>query len=123
MDVGPSGGIGSWTSTTRRLAVRFIPSIVSGRPARAQAGEVMASLPTLKWVTQLPRLQPRAPDSNKGMFGRILVVAGSRGMSGAAVLCASAALRSGAGLVRLAVPAEVLPIVASANPCYLTAPL
>src|SRR5262245_720299 len=44
-------------------------------------------------------------------------------MSGAAVLCAGAALRGGAGLVRLAVPQEVLPIVAGANPCYLTAGL
>jgi ADP-dependent NAD(P)H-hydrate dehydratase len=44
-------------------------------------------------------------------------------MSGAAVLCASAALRGGAGLVRLAVPEELLSIVAGANPCYLTASL
>jgi NAD(P)H-hydrate epimerase len=44
-------------------------------------------------------------------------------MSGAAVLCASAALRGGAGLVRLAVPEGILNIVASANPCYTTAPL
>jgi len=77
----------------------------------------------LELVTWLPRLGPRAADSNKGSFGKVLVVAGSRGMSGAAVLCASAALRGGAGLVRLAVPAELLPIVAAANPCYLTAPL
>src|SRR5262249_33611193 len=35
----------------------------------------------------------------------------------------SAALRGGAGIVRLAVPQEVLPIAAAANPCYLTAPL
>jgi NAD(P)H-hydrate epimerase len=62
-------------------------------------------------------------DSNKGTFGRVLIVAGSRGMSGAAVLCAGAALRGGAGLVRLAVPEGILPIVASANPCYTTAPL
>jgi NAD(P)H-hydrate epimerase len=41
-------------------------------------------------------------------------------MSGAAVLAASAALRTGAGLVCLAVPRELLPIVAAANPCYLT---
>src|SRR6516164_8872478 len=74
-------------------------------------------------VTQLPALKPRPADSNKGSYGRILIVAGSRGMSGAAVLCASAALRGGAGLVKLAVPGEVLPIVAAANPCYLTAPL
>jgi ADP-dependent NAD(P)H-hydrate dehydratase len=74
-------------------------------------------------ITQLPVLPPRPPDSNKGNFGRVLVVAGSRGMSGAAVLCASAALRGGAGLVKLAVPEGILPIVAAANPCYLTAPL
>ena len=72
-------------------------------------------------VTQLPVLAARAADSNKGTFGRVLVVAGSRGMSGAAVLCASAALRGGAGLVYLAVPEEIQPLVAAANPCYLTA--
>jgi NAD(P)H-hydrate epimerase len=74
-------------------------------------------------ITELPRLEPRAPDSNKGSYGRILVIAGSRGMSGAAVLCASAALRGGAGLVKLAVPQEIWPIVAAANPCYTTFPL
>jgi NAD(P)H-hydrate epimerase len=74
-------------------------------------------------ITQLPALLPRRGASNKGDFGKVLVVAGSRGMSGAGVLCASAALRGGAGLVRLAVPREVLPIVAAANPCYLTAAL
>jgi ADP-dependent NAD(P)H-hydrate dehydratase len=73
--------------------------------------------------TDLPFLPPRPADANKGSFGRVLVVAGSRGMSGAAVLCASAALRGGAGLVRVATPGEVLPIVAAANPCYMTLPL
>lgn len=74
-------------------------------------------------VTELPRLTRRAPDSNKGDFGKVLIVAGSRGMSGAAVLCGSGALRGGAGLVTVAVPENILPIVASGNPCYLTAPL
>src|SRR5437764_10749543 len=74
-------------------------------------------------VTDLPRLAPRSPDGHKGDIGRVLVVAGSRGMSGAAVLCASAALRGGAGLVRTATPTEVLPVVAAANPCYMTLPL
>ncbi len=71
----------------------------------------------------LPQLPPRPRDAHKGDFGRLLVVAGSRGLSGAAVLCASAALRGGAGLVRLATPAGILPIVAAANPCYMTAAL
>ncbi|HKI35158.1 MAG TPA: NAD(P)H-hydrate dehydratase [Gemmataceae bacterium] len=74
-------------------------------------------------VSAVPSLPPRAPDSHKGDFGRVLVVAGSRGMSGAAILCATAALRGGAGLVRVAVPADVLPVVAGGNPCYMTAPL
>jgi NAD(P)H-hydrate epimerase len=81
------------------------------------------ALPTVEVVTAVPALPPRPPDSNKGSFGRVLVVAGSRGMSGAAVLCGSAALRGGAGLVYLAVPQGVWPQVATANPCYLTAPL
>jgi len=72
-------------------------------------------------VTGLPVLPPRPPDSNKGDFGRVLVIAGSRGMSGAALLSGSAALRAGAGLVRVAVPQEVLPIVAAGNPCLMTA--
>ena len=74
-------------------------------------------------ITQLPVLPPRSVESNKGDFGRVLVVAGSRGMSGAAVLCGSAALRGGAGLVTVAVPEDILSIVATGNPCYLTAPL
>ncbi len=82
-----------------------------------------STLPTMELVHDVPVLPPRAADSHKGTFGRVLVVAGSRGMSGAAVLCGSAALRGGAGLVQVAVPREILPIVAAANPCYLTAPL
>jgi ADP-dependent NAD(P)H-hydrate dehydratase len=77
----------------------------------------------VEMVSQLPRLAPRAADSNKGDFGRVLVVAGSRGMSGAAVLCGMAAMRGGAGLVRIALPEGILPIVAAVNPCYMTAPL
>jgi hydroxyethylthiazole kinase-like uncharacterized protein yjeF len=75
---------------------------------------------SIEMVTTLPSLPPRAPDANKGQFGRVLIVAGGRGMSGAPVLCGSAALRSGAGLVRVATPAEVQPIVAAGNPCYMT---
>jgi ADP-dependent NAD(P)H-hydrate dehydratase len=79
--------------------------------------------PTPDVIREVPRLAMRDPDANKGDFGRVLIVAGSRGMSGAAVLCASAALRGGAGLVRVAVPAGIMPIVAAGNPCYMTLPL
>lgn len=79
--------------------------------------------PNFEVVATLPTLLSRPADSNKGSFGRVLVIAGSRGMSGAAVLSASAALRGGAGLVYLAVPKEIQPIVAAANPCYITVAL
>ena len=74
-------------------------------------------------ITTLPRLQPRCADAHKGDFGRVLIVAGSRGMSGAAVLSGSAALSSGAGLVTVACPENIWPIVAGGNPCYMTLPL
>src|SRR5687767_10214406 len=62
----------------------------------------------------------RAPESHKGDFGRVLIVAGSRGRTGAAHLAAIGALRSGAGLVTVATPRSCLPIVASMGPEYMT---
>ena len=55
-------------------------------------------------IETMPSLPPRPRDSNKGLFGSVLVIAGSRGMAGAAALCGAAALRSGAGLVKIATP-------------------
>ena len=74
-------------------------------------------------VTEIPRLRPRAADGNKGSYGKVLVIAGSRGMAGAAILAGSAALRAGAGLVQVAVPEAIADVVASAQPCYMTAAL
>lgn len=71
-----------------------------------------ASLPFRRW-----------PDSNKGLFGHILVVAGSVGKTGAAVMASLAALRTGAGLVTIATPEPALPVVAAAHPEYMTEPL
>ena len=62
----------------------------------------------------------RAADSHKGDFGRVLIVAGSVGRSGAAHLAAIGALRSGAGLVTVATPRSCLPIVAAMAPEYMT---
>lgn len=65
----------------------------------------------------------RRPASHKGDYGHALIVAGSRGKTGAAVLAASGALRVGAGLVTVATPDDVLPIVASSLPEMMTEPL
>jgi NAD(P)H-hydrate epimerase len=55
----------------------------------------------------------RKVDSNKGDYGKVLVIAGSSGMMGAAVLTANAALRTGSGLVTLCVPDKIKDIVNS----------
>src|SRR5436190_5735803 len=77
----------------------------------------------VEFVTTLPHLAPREADSNKGDFGRVLVVAGSRGMAGAAILCGSAALRGGSGTVQITVPDSIQETVAVGQPCATTAGL
>ena len=71
-------------------------------------------------IKDIPKLNERAGDAHKGDFGRIAIIAGSFGMSGAAALAGRSALRAGAGLVRVATPKSVLPIVASIEPCFTT---
>jgi NAD(P)H-hydrate epimerase len=62
----------------------------------------------------------RQPDGHKGLYGHILVVAGSPGKSGAAIMAGQAALCAGAGLVTIASPDVVLPVVAAAHPEFMT---
>lgn len=56
-------------------------------------------------------IKRRPKDLHKGDCGKVLVIAGSKGMAGAAVLSARGALRSGAGIVRVSVPEELFPII------------
>ncbi|MGC1273067.1 MAG: NAD(P)H-hydrate dehydratase [Planctomycetaceae bacterium] len=77
----------------------------------------------LERITKLPSPPARDDDSHKGTYGRVLIVAGGRGMAGAASLTGLGALRGGAGLVDLAVPAGVVGIVSGIEPSYLVHPL
>jgi NAD(P)H-hydrate epimerase len=76
----------------------------------------------MKTIHAPAELPPRRADSHKGDYGRVLVLAGSRGMVGAAVLAGNAALRSGAGLVTIGTPQSAYPILAAKVTCCTTRP-
>ena len=71
----------------------------------------------------IPTLPARDRAAHKGAFGRALVIAGSRGMVGAAALAGDAVLRAGAGLCTVAAPESVYPILAARTTCCTTHPL
>lgn len=67
-------------------------------------------------MRRLAKLPQRAKDAHKGDFGKVIVVAGSAGMLGAAVLCARAATCSGAGLVRVGLPEPLVSLLSLSVP-------
>ncbi|MFH1644966.1 MAG: NAD(P)H-hydrate dehydratase [Candidatus Omnitrophota bacterium] len=69
------------------------------------------------------RIKKRKRDSHKGDYGHLLVVAGSRGMTGAAFLCCEAALLSGSGLITLALPKSLNTIMEKKLTEQMTLPL
>ncbi|HZT42251.1 MAG TPA: NAD(P)H-hydrate dehydratase [Chthonomonadaceae bacterium] len=86
-------------------------------------GELDSSLTPGAWLRQTGLLKPRAPESNKGDFGHVAVVGGSRGMVGAPSMVARAAQRVGAGLVTVLVPACAQPMIAAKLDEQMTVPL
>ncbi|MDA0270073.1 MAG: NAD(P)H-hydrate dehydratase [Chloroflexi bacterium] len=91
-------------------------SAFAGRVETVEIGlpaELVASLPieaiTLRGIREL--VPPRPADGNKGTFGTVVIAAGSRRYPGAARLAAEAAARSGCGLVTLAAPASIQPLL------------
>lgn len=80
--------------------------------------------PGLADAEDVRRFLPARPRNfHKGNCGHLLIVAGSFGMAGAAALCAMAALRSGVGLVTVACPESIVPILQTLAPCAMCAPL
>ncbi|MDE2938474.1 MAG: NAD(P)H-hydrate dehydratase [Chloroflexota bacterium] len=104
----PKAGLLSFPGAGR---VGELVTLDIGLPNGVGQDDIALELLTPEWVaSQLP---PRPLDSHKGTYGHLLVVAGSRNYVGAACLVARAAHRAGAGLVTLATPKSVYPIVAA----------
>jgi len=103
---------GLYVSPGRELA-GWVQTIPIGVPSEVITGfEFKVDLITPVMVSQM--LPVRPPDGHKGTFGKVFLVAGSIGLTGAAVLAARSALRAGCGLAKVGTPASVLSIIASA---------
>lgn len=98
-----------------RVADIGLPPVVLDDPAIAthltEASDCQALLPY------------REPDANKADAGRVLVIGGSSGFSGAPAMTGYAAARAGGGLITVGIPAPLLPLVAAVRPEIMTLPL
>lgn len=97
-----------------RARVGRLVALEIGFPPPAEGGHFPAALITPGWAAA--RRPRREPDTHKNAVGALLVVAGRPGMAGAAVLAARGALRSGAGLVRVASPGANRGVLQAAVP-------
>jgi NAD(P)H-hydrate epimerase len=99
------------------------PTVVAdiGSPDEAMVSSLQLNVITARDVA--PLIGPRPRDSNKGLYGHVLVIGGSLGKAGAPAMSGIAALRTGAGLSTVATPKSVLGTVAGFYPELMTEPL
>ena len=90
------------------LALSEFTKAEGGAPEAVKRGDVTTR------ATLAGLLPPRPHESNKGMYGRVGILAGSVGATGAAVMCSHACARAGAGLITLLTEERIYPIVAGA---------
>ena len=104
-----------------RLRVIELPEFADGAKQAPDAG----ARGTVTTASSLAGLLPQRPhESNKGMYGRVGILAGSVGATGAAVMCAHACARAGAGLITLLAHPDIYPVVAAAaSPEIMVKPL
>lgn len=91
-------------------------------PAQVYASSILSAR-RIDWQGHCKLLGARARSAHKGHFGHVLVIGGNRGMGGAALLAADAALRVGAGLVSLATRAEHLAASLARRPEVMVQPV
>jgi ADP-dependent NAD(P)H-hydrate dehydratase / NAD(P)H-hydrate epimerase len=99
------------------------PTVVApiGSPEEAIISSLQLNVITPRDFAAL--VAPRPAESNKGNYGHVLVIGGSRGKAGAAAMAGMAALRAGAGLSTIATAKSILPTVAGFHPELMTEPL
>jgi ADP-dependent NAD(P)H-hydrate dehydratase / NAD(P)H-hydrate epimerase len=131
--MGPQQGIiaraDSIITFTAPRPAHVFGALTAGRICVAEIGspeEAIISSLQLNVITTrdlAPLLGPRAAESNKGNYGHVLVVGGSRGKAGSAAMAGMSALRTGAGLATVATSESALPTVAGFHPELMTEPL
>jgi ADP-dependent NAD(P)H-hydrate dehydratase / NAD(P)H-hydrate epimerase len=94
-----------------------------GSPPELYQGDSSILLSVSQAGDFAPLFRPRSSDSNKGLYGHVLVIAGGRGKTGAAAMAGIAALRAGAGLSTVASAASAISSIASYAPEIMTEPL
>jgi NAD(P)H-hydrate epimerase len=104
-----------WAGKVHVAPIGTPPELYEGDPG------ILLSLSDPAEFTAL--FHPRVADSNKGLYGHVLVIAGARGKTGAAAMAGIAALRAGAGLSTVASAASVITSIASYAPEIMTEPL